>query len=252
MRSTALIPTALALAAPAAAGMYDDWHFGNMFTLGPTSDDVAITKATYSLVPPPVPCGVKQTRSTEAPWLSIWVGVSGSMSSQAEDLFQPLLNWSPDQEAQGCPATDKEWCVATSTYHLSGQVQEPYVTVPNDSEIEFTISVENNKIKQEVVIDGKTVSEQSDDKSISPKWIYSSNECYLNTCGLVDGYTWSDMTIHLSGADPNFGETLTLTGASSDGLTTSDGGKTWTAKAIKIKQDKFDESGAGEGCSASS
>lgn len=135
MHSFDLIPTALALAAPAAAGMYDDWHFGNMFVLGPTSDDVSITKATYSLETPSVPCGVKQTRD-EAPWLSIWVGISASMSDQSADLFQPLLNWSPDQEAQyvkyfdlgswecvliryrGCPATDKEWCVATSTYHL--------------------------------------------------------------------------------------------------------------------------------------
>ncbi|KAI9044511.1 uncharacterized protein KD926_000422 [Aspergillus affinis] len=250
MRSFDLIPTALALAAPAAAGMYDDWHFGNMFVLGPTSDDVSITKATYSLETPSVPCGVKQTKD-EAPWLSIWVGVSASMSDQSADLFQPLLNWSPDQEAQGCPATDKEWCVATSTYHLSGQVQQPYVTVPNGSKIDFTISVEGDKINQEVVIDGKTVSKQSDDKSVTPKYIYSSNECYLNTCGLMDAYTWSDVTIELDGKDPNFGETLSFVDGSSDGLTTSDGGKTWTAKALKINKDtSFNEDGAGSGCSA--
>lgn len=103
MRFTSIIPTALALALP-AAGMYEDWHFGNMFTLGPTSDNVAITKATYSLVPPSVPCGVKQTKPNDAPWLSIWIGVSGSMSDQTADLFQPLLNWSPDQESQYAPA----------------------------------------------------------------------------------------------------------------------------------------------------
>lgn len=146
-------------------------------------------------------------------------------------------------------------------------MQEPYVTVPNDSEIEFTsispiplpipcptnkptVSIENNQIQQSVTIADQTVSSQSDSKSISPKWLYSSNECYLNTCGLVDSYTWRDLTIHLSGADPHFGETLTLMNATSEGLTTSDGGKTWSTKGITIQQDHFEASGAGEGCDA--
>ncbi|KAI9929677.1 hypothetical protein MW887_001152 [Aspergillus wentii] len=235
-----------------AAAMYDDWYFGNMFTLGPTSDDVYITKATYSLVPPPVPCGSVQDKS-EAPWLSIWVGVSESMSSQAEDLFQPLLNWSPDQESQACPATNKEWCVATSTYHLSGQVQQPYVTVPNDSQLDFTITVDNesDKIIQQVSINGKEVSKQSDAKSISPRFIYSSNECYLDACGTVNSYTWSNMTIHLSGADKSFGDSLALDEASSSGLKTTDNGKTWHVDSIKIDKDYFYEDKEKRECSSS-
>ncbi|KAF7595398.1 hypothetical protein BBP40_006392 [Aspergillus hancockii] len=249
MRSTyVVVPLAMALRASA---LYEDWHFGNMFAIGPTSNNAQITKATYSLTPPPVPCGTTQEKANDAPWLSIWIGISASMSDQAADLFQPLLNWSPDQESQACPATTEEWCVATSTYHLSGQVQQPYITVPNDSQLDFTITSDSstNKITQQVFLNGKQISEQSDDKSINPSYLYSSNECYLNTCGTVNGYSWNNLTIHLSEADPNFGEKLNLWNATSSGLTTSDMGKTWYAEWIKIDEDHFYTNGAQKECS---
>ncbi|GMF79715.1 unnamed protein product [Aspergillus oryzae] len=93
----AVVPLALALR---AAALYEDWHFGNMFAVGPAANNAQITKATYSLVPPAIPCGTVQEKQNDAPWLSIWVGISASMSDQAADLFQPLLNWSPDQKSQ--------------------------------------------------------------------------------------------------------------------------------------------------------
>ncbi|KAE8366577.1 hypothetical protein BDV27DRAFT_143559 [Aspergillus caelatus] len=223
----AVVPLTLALR---AAALYEDWHFGNMFAVGPTTNNAQITKATYSLVPPSIPCGTTQEKQNDAPWLSIWVGISASMSDQAADLFQPLLNWSPDQESQGCPATAQEWCVATSTYHL------------------FT--VDDKKITQKVSIEGKQVSEQSDDKSINPTFLYSSNECYLGTCGTVAGYSWDRLTIHLSEADPNFGENLNLMNATSSGFTTSDQGKTWYAESIKINEDYFYSDGSQKECSA--
>ena len=43
-----------------------------------------------------------------------------------------------------------------------------------------------------------------------------------------------------SAADENFGDTLSLySGSSSNGLTTSDKGKTWHTDAIKISKDTF-------------
>lgn len=108
-----ILPLALALRAAIAApsspspspspSPTDDWHFGHMFALGPPSDDIYITKATYVLVPPAVPCGWSEKNTTEEPWLSLWVGLSDSVSNQKSDLYQPLLNWSPDQEAQYVP-----------------------------------------------------------------------------------------------------------------------------------------------------
>lgn len=51
---------------------------------------------------------------------------------------------------------------------------------------------------------------------------------------------WNNLTIHLSAADENFGDTLSLySGSSSNGLTTSDKGKTWHTDAIKISKDTF-------------
>jgi hypothetical protein len=110
MRSIhAVFPLTLALRASA---LYEDWHFGNMFAIGPASNNAQITKATYSLTPPPVPCGSTQENANDAPWLSIWIGISASMSDQAADLFQPLLNWSPDQESQcvqpECPSRGEQ------------------------------------------------------------------------------------------------------------------------------------------------
>ncbi|KAE8375749.1 hypothetical protein BDV26DRAFT_283223 [Aspergillus bertholletiae] len=223
----AIVPLTLALRA--AAGLYDDWHFGNMFSIGPAVN-AEITKATYSLVPPAIPCGTVQERPNEAPWFSFWIGLSASMGDQTADLFQPLLNWSPDQEAQACPATAQEWCVAASTYHL------------------FT--VDDKKITQQVSIGGNQVSEQSDDKSVTPTYLYSGNECYLNTCGTVASYSWDKVTIELSVADPNFGETLNLSNATSSGFTTSDQGKTWYAESVQINQDHFYSDGSQKECSA--
>ncbi|KAE8343482.1 hypothetical protein BDV24DRAFT_149731 [Aspergillus arachidicola] len=223
----AVVPLTLALR---AAALYEDWHFGNMFAVGPAANNAQVTKATYSLVPPAIPCGTTQEKQNDAPWLSIWVGISASMSDQAADLFQPLLNWSPDQKSQACPATAQEWCVAASTYHH--------------------ITVDDKKITQQVSIGGKQVSEQSDDKSINPTFLYSSNECYLGTCGTVAGYSWDKLTIHLSEADPNFGGTLNLMNATSSGFTTSDQGKTWYAESIKINEDYFYSAGSQKECSA--
>lgn len=92
-----------------------------------------------------------------------------------------------------------------------------------------------------------------------PTYLYSSNECYQDTCGSQAGYSkiallpdttigvllltyvflaaWSNLTITLSAADKSFGNTLELTGATGK-LTTSDNGKTWTGD-IKINADKF-------------
>lgn len=85
------------LAVRGVAAQYDDWKFGNLFTAGPAKS--AIKKATYTLSPPPVPCGTVVKNASNQPWMSIWVGISQSISDQSADLFQPLLNWAPDNEA---------------------------------------------------------------------------------------------------------------------------------------------------------
>lgn len=99
MRSTyAAVPLALALRA--AATTKDSWAFGNGFYSGPSSGNAHITKATWSLVPPAVPEGVTVEDESDQVWMSIWIGLSSTAGDENANLYQPLLNWSPDQESQ--------------------------------------------------------------------------------------------------------------------------------------------------------
>lgn len=79
----------------------DSWVFGNsLFYLGPPSGNSRITKATYSILPPAVPTGAKVSSASDEVWVSVWVGASSSAGSEDYDLYQPLFNWSLDQESQ--------------------------------------------------------------------------------------------------------------------------------------------------------
>ncbi|KAF4545853.1 uncharacterized protein LTHEOB_4505 [Lasiodiplodia theobromae] len=228
----------LALAAGASAADYSAWAFGNMFSVGPSSGDAYITKATWSVVPPAVPTDATEGAS-DHPFLSLWIGISKSISDQSAALVQPLLNWSTNQESQGCPASATEWCVDASTFSNDQQTAQPYVRVANGQKVDFEVTATAQKTThQKVYINGEVISEQDDGNvGFLPTYLYSSNECYQNTCGSVDGYTWEDITITLSTADKSFGDTLELRGASGS-LDSSDGGKTWTG-SIKIDADHF-------------
>lgn len=98
-----LVSAALVLlgtAASPALAEADSWSFGDGFYSGPPTSGASITKASWSLVPPAVPSGVTVSNSADEVWVSIWIGVSSSAGSDDDDLYQPLLNWSPDQESQ--------------------------------------------------------------------------------------------------------------------------------------------------------
>lgn len=90
----------LSLALRAAAADYSAWAFGNMFTLGPVSGDAYITKATWSVVPPATPASATMKDKSDPPFMSIWIGISDTISDENSALVQPLLNWSPDQASQ--------------------------------------------------------------------------------------------------------------------------------------------------------
>ncbi|TDZ35283.1 hypothetical protein C8035_v009771 [Colletotrichum spinosum] len=251
MRSSTIAAIAAPLAARAVvAGQYDEWKFGNMFNLGPANS--AITKATYTLVAPSIPCGTVVDDKKAQPWMSIWVGVSQSLSDQGTDLFQPLLNWAPNNAQEGCAASNSEWCVAASTYTSAGvQNAQEYVAIPSKSDVDFELVYDSSKdVSQKVWINGALVSQQTDkdNNGKPPTYIYSSNECYKGTCGTVAAYSWSNLTVTLAEADANFGKTLQLTGATSSGLKTSDNGKTWHAESIKINEDYFYADGSKKQC----
>jgi hypothetical protein len=77
---------------------------------------------------------------------------------------------------------------------------------------------------------------------MKPSLFYSGTECYDDGCGTLDAFSWSNITITLNKAASDFDQTLSLTGATSSGLSTSDGGITWHVDSIKIAKQDLTES----------
>lgn len=101
MRPIYTVIPAVAAVGTAASQPADSWVFGNsLFYLGPPSGSARITKATYSIVPPSVPSGATVSNTNDEVWVSVWVGASSTAGDADANLYQPLLNWSPDQESQ--------------------------------------------------------------------------------------------------------------------------------------------------------
>ncbi|KAF2136511.1 uncharacterized protein K452DRAFT_259010 [Aplosporella prunicola CBS 121167] len=208
-----------------------------MFYSGPTADGVYITKATYSLVAPKTPTGAATSGGNEE--LAFWIGIQNSPNGGDvlnENFVQPLLNWAPSQKDTGCDATEKQWCITTSTYTPQGQLPAGYKPLDPGASVDFEIVVDGS-VTQTVYVDGEVYQQQTDSEGMKPGVFYGSNECYLQNCGSLDAYSYTDIVVELSEADPNFGDTLSLTGATSDGFTTSDGGKTWKNAKITINKD---------------
>ncbi|GME64933.1 hypothetical protein GTA08_BOTSDO03764 [Neofusicoccum parvum] len=233
-----LAALSLALSAKADDAQWPDYtKFGNMFYSGPTSNGAYITKATYSMIPPSTPCGY-HSGTTEQEELSLWIGVQADPTGKDVmdmNFVQPLLNWAPNQKVTGCETDSEHWCIAASTYTPSGQQGQSYKEIPTGSQLDFTNSDSN--VNQTVWIAGELISTQADSSGMKPSVFYSGNECSLYSCGTLNGYSWSNITLHLNEADEKYGNSFTLTNATSTGATTSDGGKTWHIEEIKIAKD---------------
>ncbi|KAK7729240.1 hypothetical protein SLS53_009304 [Cytospora paraplurivora] len=241
-----VLPTTLLAAALIPSVSAD---FGNSFYLGPWGNtDAYITKATYSLTAPSVVTDYDTSDSSL--WVAIWIGVQQSDEDvDNENLVQPLLNWCIDQESCGCDASSTEWCVTASTYTPEGQTGQAYVTVPKGATLDFEIAVNSSTsyIDQKVWLNGELVSQQSDSpplttvlltaKGMKPGVIYSANECSDSNCGTLAAYSWENLTLVFSEAVSDLNSYMSYDGASSDGLTTSDGGITWVDAAIDMGKD---------------
>ncbi|KAK0664154.1 hypothetical protein DIS24_g623 [Lasiodiplodia hormozganensis] len=213
MRSSlSLVSLSMALGATAEPWS-DGRKYGSSFYSGPTSN-AYITKATYSVVPPDTPCNYH----TELPQgeLSLWVGV------QDDPTYKDLVDMNLVQP----------------------------LAIPTGSQLDFEISVnpETTKIDQKVWISGTLVSSKSDSAGMEPAVFYGFNECVDHSCGTLKAYSWSNITVHLSDADENYGNTFSLFNAASDGPTTSDGGKTWHIDSIEFAKDYLYEDDSVQEC----
>lgn len=187
------------MALGATADVYQGYEFGNMFYLGPTTNGQYITKATYSLAPPPSPPTDWVKANEGLTFLALWIGVQDNPdkvdSVLNENFVQPVLMWAPIPGNQGCPADNAHFCAAASTYTPdNGQQQQAYTAVGDDAIVDFEISLNatTDMIDQKIWLNGELTSSQSDSKGMRPAVFYSGNECYNNGCGTVQSYSKLD------------------------------------------------------------
>ncbi|KAF2626117.1 hypothetical protein BU25DRAFT_301544, partial [Macroventuria anomochaeta] len=227
-------------AVSSAADIYPNYEYGNMFYLGPTTNGAYITRATYSLSVPAPPTDYLTTNADER-WLSLWIGLQDNPSNSDVlnmNFVQPLLNWGPNNEVWGCSADDEHWCAAASTYTPQGQIGQAYVPIPDNATLDFVVEQNESTgmIDQSISLAGSVISKESDSKGMDPAVFYSGTECYADGCGTLGAHSWFNITLVLNKADADFDKTMTLTGATSSGMETSDEGKTWTIESIVIEK----------------
>ncbi|KAI1505702.1 hypothetical protein F5X99DRAFT_367394 [Biscogniauxia marginata] len=204
----------------------DTIGFGPYFSLGPTSS--WIREANTTLVLPEVP-------SPQEERLALWPG----MGTSAGDLIQAVAVSFLDPSAN-CGASKGQWCAWAST--LQG-TQLGGTQVPASAGDKLTMSYVYNdatgEYDQSLTMNGKVVSTLSTSSGHAEGW-GTAVECQEDACsGTVAAHQYTDTTILLNEADSSFSNTLAINEADSSGLTTSDGGKTWTVDKISIKLHTF-------------
>ncbi|KZM25722.1 uncharacterized protein EKO05_0006069 [Ascochyta rabiei] len=228
-----------------AADPYPNYEYGNMFYLGPTTNGQYITKATYSLSVPAPPTDYLTTKEDQR-WLALWIGLQNNPNAGDVlnmDFVQPLVNWGPNNEVWGCPADNKHWCATASTYTPTGQIGEDYVPIPSNTSLDFVVEINSSTgmIDQSISMGGSVISKASNAKGMKPAVFYSGTECYADGCGTLDAHSWDNITLVLNEADAGLDKTLALTGATSSGMKSVDGGKTWTVEKIVIEKQNLTE-----------
>ncbi|EMR64176.1 hypothetical protein UCREL1_8844 [Eutypa lata UCREL1] len=214
-------------AALGIASAQDTIGFGPYFSLGPTAS--WIREATTTLVLPDVP-------SPQEERLALWPG----MGTSGGDLIQALAV-SFEDPAANCGASTGQWCTWASTLQDTQLGGEQVPASPGDElEMHYVYNDSTGEYDQTVSINGQVVSTLSTSSGNAEGW-GTAVECQVDACtGTVAAHEYTSTTIILNEADSSFGDTLALNEATSSGLTTSDGGKTWSVDTISIQSHTFD------------
>ncbi|KAJ7362239.1 hypothetical protein DFH08DRAFT_799290 [Mycena albidolilacea] len=176
----------------------DSW--GGALSLDPAKTN--IIKATTTLTPGAAP--FPQTGE-----LFLWPG----MSNGTGDLIQTTLESWPDNT--WCGATPGQWCVRASVFGGFGQI---------DSTTTQTVSIA-----------GKVVATLNHDSGPFMKGWGTGTECDGGCSGSIAAQTYTNTTIMFDAADPNFVNTLVLSGGTTfTGFANQQGGKVWTIASIHI------------------
>ncbi|CAH0054631.1 unnamed protein product [Clonostachys solani] len=221
---------------------------GPAWSTGPVGSGSWIREAYSTLILPASPTG-----STGD--LSLWVGMGTSYG----DLIQSIAdNWS----------SSSSWEVFTYTLKKTGDnsqtpIQGPSFAAKAGDKIGFHYKYDDSTAtyKQILSVNSVTVYTMSTEDGHA-EGFGSAVECAETNCGTVPAHSefsqilfvrnlfisanvfvftgWSGTTIILNTADPNYSQTLgRSSGVTGGDLSTSDGGKTWTATKITIPKHTF-------------
>ncbi|KAK6532188.1 hypothetical protein TWF694_003348 [Orbilia ellipsospora] len=213
---------------PVASAQY--FSFGNYFSTGGVAANSYIQRATTTLVLP-------QLQSPHTGNLGLWPGMGTKFDNGADGHLVQGLAISTVGYGSPCNlnANEVKWCVVASTYDGSQHDGTPYKANPGDHvTYDYVVNLNTNKIDQTVSVNGVVVSTLSWPSGKGAGW-GTAMECQQASCGTVPEHHYLNTTLVMAVADPNYGRTLGLNGASGS-LVTADGGKTWTVADIKINQ----------------
>ncbi|KAI0128711.1 hypothetical protein BJ170DRAFT_342702 [Xylariales sp. AK1849] len=201
--------------------------FGPYFSLGPTSS--WIREATTTLVLPDVPSPAKDR-------LALWPG----MGTSDGDLVQALAVAFSDPDAN-CGASDGQWCTWASTLENGTQLGGTEVPASAGTQLLFhyVYNDTTSKYDQTVSVDGTVISSLST-SSGEAEGFGTAVECQDNACdGTVAAHQYLNTVVILDAADSSFGDTLALNEATTSGLSTSNGGITWSVETVDIQEHTF-------------
>ncbi|VUC25782.1 unnamed protein product [Clonostachys rosea] len=206
---------------------------GPAWSTGPVGSGSWIREAYSTLILPASPTG-----STGD--LSLWVGMGTSYG----DLIQSIAdNWSSSSSWEVFTYTLKKTGARTNPISDNSQtpIQGPSYAAKAGDKIGFHYKYDDAtaNYKQILSVNGVTVYTMSTEDGHA-EGFGSAVECAETNCGTVPAHSWSGTTIILNTADPNYAQTLgRSSGVSGGDLSTSDGGKTWTATKITIPKHTF-------------
>ncbi|OJZ80124.1 hypothetical protein ASPFODRAFT_65959 [Aspergillus luchuensis CBS 106.47] len=150
---------------------------------------------------------------------SLWVG----MGTSNGDLVQPITdNWQQKQ-------LDHE------PIYGDGQADG---TKGDKVTMHYKFDGSTGSYTQTVLINGKTASTLSTSDGKALGW-GSAVECAEDNCDTVGDHSWTNATIILDVADPNYINALAKGCGVSGDMSTSDSSKTWTVTTINIPEYSF-------------
>ncbi|KAK5679418.1 hypothetical protein LTS10_008235 [Elasticomyces elasticus] len=225
------LPLASAAAIPALLPRQDYFSFGNAFSTGPVATNSFIRQATTTLVLPDL-------QSPHNGNLGLWPGVGTKFTDSDQD-GQLVQGLAISTVGQGSPcnfdADDVKWCITASTYDGEQTDGKTIGANPGDHvTYDYKYNDATKQIDQTVSVNGAVVSTLSTTSGVGAGW-GTAMECQSVNCGTVPEHHYLNTTLIMDIADPDYSQTLGLTGASGD-LVTEDGGKTWTVADIRIDQ----------------